>query len=190
MESMLKSLVASVCGAVIVAWAANAPANAQGDLSEKIAICAACHGQNGQPVNSTTPIIWGQQSNFLYKELHDYHSGERANDIMAPLVKSIDLKDLRGIANSFAAKPWPARQSPAAAGQEPEGIAMCKACHGQHFEGGAPAPRIAGQSYDYLIGAMDSFADGKRTNNLDMPGFMKALSESQRQAIAHYLAAL
>ena len=187
---MLKSLVASIFGAVLVAGAANAPANAQDDLAQKTAICGACHGQSGQPVNSTTPIIWGQQSNFLYKELHDYHSGERINDIMAPLVKSFDLKDLRGIANSFAAKPWPARQSPASSTPEPEGIAMCKACHGQHFEGGDPAPRIGGQSYDYLIGAMDGFADGKRTNNLDMPGFMRALSESQRQAIAHYLAAL
>jgi cytochrome c553 len=188
---MLKGLVASVFGIAVVAAAANTPANAQDDLAQKTTICAACHGQNGQPVNATTPIIWGQQSNFLYKELHDYHSGERANDIMAPLVKPFSLQDLRGIANNFAAKPWPARVSAAAApGQEPEGIAMCKACHGQHFEGGQPAPRIAGQSYEYLIGSMDSFADGKRTNNLDMPGFMRALTETQRQAIAHYLAAL
>jgi cytochrome c553 len=186
---MLKSLVVSVFGAVLVIGIAASGANAQDDLAQKTTICAACHGQSGQPVNGTTPIIWGQQSNFLYKELHDYHSGERSNDIMAPLVKAFSLQDLRGVANYFAAKPWPAQQS-TAAGAEPEGVAMCKACHGAHFEGGAPAPRIAGQSYDYLIGAMDSFADGKRTNNLDMPGFMKALSEAQRQAIAHYLAAL
>jgi cytochrome c553 len=187
---MLKSLVACVFGAMVIAGVANAPANAQDDLAQKTTICAACHGLNGQPVNATTPIIWGQQGNFLYKELHDYHSGERANDIMTPLVKPSSLQDLRGIANYFAAKPWPTHPTPAAAGQEPEGIAMCKACHGLHFEGGAPAPGIAGQSYEYLIGAMDSFADGKRTNNLDMPGFMRALSETQRQAIAHYLAAL
>jgi cytochrome c553 len=37
---------------------------------------------------------------------------------------------------------------------------------------------------------MNNFADGKRTNNLDMPGFMKALSESDREAIAHYLSAM
>ena len=29
-----------------------------------------------------------------------------------------------------------------------------------------------------------------RTNNLDMPGFMRALTDSQREAIAHYLAGL
>jgi cytochrome c553 len=37
---------------------------------------------------------------------------------------------------------------------------------------------------------MNAFADGQRTNTLDMPGFMKALSESDRYAIAKYLAGL
>jgi mono/diheme cytochrome c family protein len=37
---------------------------------------------------------------------------------------------------------------------------------------------------------MNSFADGHRTNNLDMPGFMKALTESERDAMGHYLAGL
>jgi mono/diheme cytochrome c family protein len=37
---------------------------------------------------------------------------------------------------------------------------------------------------------MRDFADGKRTNNGDMPGFMKALSEADRDAMARYLAGL
>jgi mono/diheme cytochrome c family protein len=37
---------------------------------------------------------------------------------------------------------------------------------------------------------MGDFADGTRTNNGDMPGFMKALSDSDRDAMAHYLAGL
>jgi cytochrome c553 len=53
-----------------------------------------------------------------------------------------------------------------------------------------PAPALAGQSYEYLRAAMNGFANGERTNNLDMPAFMKALTESQRDAIAHYLAGL
>jgi cytochrome c553 len=67
---------------------------------------------------------------------------------------------------------------------------MCKACHGQNFEGTQAGPRLAGQGYDYLVAAMDSFANAQRTNNLDMPGFMSALTQDQRQAIAHYLSAL
>jgi cytochrome c553 len=186
---MVRSLV-SVFGAVAIFAFAAASANAQDDLGEKTALCGACHGQSGEPVNGITPIIWGQQGNFLYKELHDYHSGERANPIMSPLAKNLSLDDLRAIANYFAAKTWPAHKDAAAAGPPPEGSAMCKACHGQNFEGGAPAPRLAGQGYQYLIGSMNAFADGQRTNNLDMPGFMKGLTESQREAIAHYLSAL
>jgi len=45
-------------------------------------------------------------------------------------------------------------------------------------------------SYEYLLASMNSFASGERTNNLDMPGFMKTLSVSQREAIARYLAGL
>ena len=37
---------------------------------------------------------------------------------------------------------------------------------------------------------MNAFANGTRTNNLDMPGFMKALTQSEREAIAKYLAGL
>ena len=37
---------------------------------------------------------------------------------------------------------------------------------------------------------MNGFADEKRTNNLDMPKMMKALTPGQREAIARYLSAL
>jgi cytochrome c553 len=37
---------------------------------------------------------------------------------------------------------------------------------------------------------MRSFANGERTNNLDMPQIMRALSDSDREAIARYLSSL
>jgi mono/diheme cytochrome c family protein len=37
---------------------------------------------------------------------------------------------------------------------------------------------------------MREFSTEERNNNLDMPKFMHALSESERDAIARYLAAL
>jgi cytochrome c553 len=187
---MVKGFFSALFGAVVVLTMAAAPTQAADDIASRLEICSACHGPNGTPTNLAAPVIWGQQENYLYKELHDYHSGERANAIMSPMVKPFSLDDLRKVAAYFAAKSWPATQSTAAAGPPPEGIAMCRACHGQNFEGGAPAPRLAGLSYDYLIGAMRSFADGKRTNNLDMPGFMRALTDDQREAIAHYLSSL
>jgi cytochrome c553 len=187
---MFRSLFSTAFASVLAAAILAVPAKAADDIASRLDICSACHGADGKPTNIATPIIWGQKENYLYKELHDFHSGERFNPIMSPMVKSFSLDDLRKVATYFAAKSWPEKQADAPAGSPPEGIAMCKACHGQNFEGGAPAPRLAGLSYDYLIGAMRSFADGKRTNNLDMPGFMKALTDNQREAIARYLSSL
>jgi cytochrome c553 len=186
---MQKSLAACVFGAFLVA-ASAAPASAADDIESRVVVCAGCHGQNGVPINSATPIISGQQANWLYKELHDYHSGDRANPFMASVAKMFTLPELRQVADYFAAKQWPAPEHAGNPGEAPKSAEMCKACHQPNFVGGQPAPRLAGLSYDYLLTSMNAFADGKRTNNLDMPGFMKALSESDREAIARYLSAL
>jgi cytochrome c553 len=178
--------------------AATLPAKADDDVAAKAQVCSTCHGQSGTPISATFPIIWGQQQNYLYKELHDYHSGDRANPVMGPLVQGKPLDELRALAVYLSAKPWPQKQTAstaaAAPAPPPEAIAakmqMCKACHQANFEGGAPAPRLAGLSYEYLASSMRAFANGQRTNNLDMPGFTKALTESERDAMAHYLAGL
>lgn len=189
-------VVASSVGAL--AFVA-APARADDDaVAAKAQVCGTCHGQNDTPISANFPIISGQQGNYLYKELHDFHSGDRKNPIMAPLVQGTSLDGLRALANYFAAKPWPGKQTASTATPSPAPpsdviaakIQTCKACHQANFEGGAPAPRLAGLSAEYLTSAMNAFADGQRTNNLDMPGFMKALSQSDREAIAKYLAGL
>jgi cytochrome c553 len=189
-------VVASTVGALA---SIAAPARADDDVvAAKAQACATCHGQNGTPISANFPIIWGQQGNYLYKELHDFHSGDRKNPIMAPLVQGTSLDDLRALANYLAAKPWPGKQTASTAAPSPAPpsdaiaakIQTCKACHQANFEGGAPAPRLAGLSAEYLTSAMNAFANGTRTNNLDMPGFMKALTQSDREAIAKYLAGL
>ena len=192
--------IACVVASTVGALAAIAvPARADDDaVAAKAQACATCHGQNGTPISANFPIISGQQGNYLYKELHDFHSGDRKNPIMAPLVQGTSLDELRALANYFAAKPWPGKQTASTAAPSPAPpsdaiaakIQTCKACHQANFEGGAPAPRLAGLSAEYLTSAMNAFANGQRTNNLDMPGFMKALTQGEREAIAKYLAGL
>ena len=132
----------------------------------------------------------GQQQSYLVKQLHDFRAGDRSNAIMASMAQTVKQEDLRKVAAYFAGKTWPAGHPASPAPAEPEGLAICKACHQPHFEGGAPAPRLAGLSYEYLASAMKAFADGTRTNNLDMPRFMSALTDAQRDAIARYLSQL
>jgi len=177
-----------LCVGVLGAGAAQAA----DDIEAKAQTCAACHGEAGMPTDpKIIPIIWGQQESYIVKQLHDYRSGDRDNAIMSPIAKDLAQEDLRKLARYFAAKQWPAQaQAAAAPATLPKGITQCQPCHQPKFEGGMPAPRLAGLSHDYLIAAMNGFADGSRTNNLDMPKFMQALSPGEREAIARYLAAL
>jgi cytochrome c553 len=174
----------------VLAAALIGPAGAADEVEAKLQPCNTCHGQEGKPINATTPIIWGQTTAFMTKQLHDFRSGDRASDIMAAFAKTLQQEELRPAAVYFTNKPWPANPAAAAPGAEPEGIAICKACHQQDFKGGLPAPRLAGQSYQYLINQMNQFADGRRTNNMDMIKLMQELSPPQRDTIAKYLAAL
>jgi cytochrome c553 len=190
---MFKSVVSTLFGAVAIVAVIAVPADAAEEVEAKLQVCGACHGQNGEPFDATIPIIWGQQQSYLVKQLHDYKSRDRDNPIMSPMADTIKQEELRKAAAYFASKSWPARHAAAvaaASASPPNGIAICRACHQQNFEGGPPAPRLAGLSYEYLVGAMRSFADDERTNNLDMPKLMKALTESEREAIARYLSGL
>jgi cytochrome c553 len=188
---MSKHLFSSIFGAAAIVAVGAVSATAADDIEAKAQVCSACHGQNGVPTDpKTIPIIWGQQLYYIDKQLHDYKSGDREHPIMSVIAKGLDQKELRPMAAYFSAKPWPAKQASAPAASPPNGIAQCQACHQPKFEGGPPAPRLAGLSYEYLIAAMNNFANDVRTNNGDMPQIMKALSQSQREAMAHYIAGL
>jgi cytochrome c553 len=188
---MFTRLFLAIFGAGIGFAVVAAPAYAADDIEAKVQTCAACHGQNGVPIEpKTIPVIWGQQQNYLVKQLHDYRSGDRDNPIMTPIAKGLAQDELRKIAAYFAAKSWPAQTVAAAPASPPNGIAQCQPCHQPNFAGGPPAPRLAGLSYEYLVASMRGFATDERTNNGDMPKFMHALTDSEREAMARYLSAL
>jgi cytochrome c553 len=188
---MFKKIFSAIFGAGVGFVVTVVPAYAADDIEAKAQVCGACHGQNGVPIDpKTTPVIWGQQQSYLVKQLHDYRSGDRDNPIMSPIAKGLAQEDLRKIAAYFAAKGWPTQNATAASTSPPVGVAQCRPCHQPNFEGGPPAPRLAGLSYEYLVAAMRSIAAGERTNNGDMPKFMQALTDSERDAIARYLSAL
>jgi cytochrome c553 len=194
---------AIVFGAAVLAVAIAAPAVATPALADdavpekikdKVQVCNSCHGAKGAPMSATTPVIWGQQQNYLVKQIHDYRAKDRNNPIMSAIAGGVTQEDTRPLAAYFAAQPWPATPGANPSAPPPDSIAaklgQCQACHQKNFEGGAPAPRLAGLSYQYLAASMKAFADGTRTNNLDMPKIMQALTETERDAMAKYLAGL
>src|SRR5258707_2406949 len=159
---MFKNRFSTIAGAVAFFAIVAVPANAQDAIEAKVQTCGACHGQNGVPLDpKTMPIIWGQQQSYLVKQLHDFRAGDRESPIMSAMAKGIAQEDLRKVAAYFAAKPWPpepAGAAPASAAPPEEKIGVCKACHQAKFEGGPPAPRLAGLSYEYLLAQMNNFA--------------------------------
>jgi cytochrome c553 len=188
--------VLCVLVAVAVVAAPAAPANAaEAQFGAKLLVCSACHGDNGVPKNATIPIIWGQQENYLVKQLHDFQNGARDFEVMSWMAKTLSPEETASAAADFAKKDWPARTVTAAAPSPPAGLALCQVCHQQNFFGGlavgdATAPRLAGQRYEYLVEAMRRFADGERTNNAEMVTIMKAISPPDREAMARYLSGL
>jgi cytochrome c553 len=187
---MLNHRLPTIFGTLAIVAALGAPAGAAEELESKLQICSSCHGENGQPIDATIPTIWGQTEYFIVKQLHDYKSGDRENLVMASFAKRLTQAELRPAAQYFSKKSWPARSAPVAAAPAPDGIAVCQICHQPNFAGGLPAPRLAGQSYEYLVEAMRTFAEGERTNNADMVKIMQELSSAQRDAIARYISSL
>jgi cytochrome c553 len=196
--------VSTAFGALIVLVALAAPTHAaertalvsQGiaptgerEYGAKLLVCGTCHGGKGVPQNPTIPVIWGQQESYLLKQLHDFESGDRAFEAMAWMASTLSQSEMASAAAYFAKKSWPAR-STAAAAAPPAIAAVCQVCHQQNFVGGVPAPRLAGQSYEYLVEAMRRYAEGERTNNADMANLMKALSPADRETMARYISGL
>jgi len=188
---MLTRFGSGILGMGISLAVAIAPAQGADEIEAKAQPCAACHGANGVPLDpKTVPVIWGQEQSYLMKQLRDFRNGDRRSAIMSPIAKELAEGDLRQLAAFFSGKTWPAQRAAAKPPAPPKGVAQCQACHQPGFQGGMPAPRLAGLSYEYLAAQSRAFASGQRTNNLDMPGFMQRLTAAERNAIARYLSAL
>jgi cytochrome c553 len=195
---MIINHFATVFAALVVLAAPIAPANAaeqtiapsgEREFGAKMLVCNTCHGAKGVPPNATIPVIWGQQENYLAKQLHDFQSGDRNFEAMAWMASTLSQSEMASAAAYFTNKSWPARSAGAAA-SPPALAAVCQVCHQQNFVGGLAGPRLAGQSQEYLVEAMRRFAEGERTNSADMMNLMKALSPADREAMARYISSL
>jgi cytochrome c553 len=198
---MINNHVPTVFGVLGVLAALAVPANAdeahpipgpstQAEFAAKLLVCNVCHGADGVPKNASIPVITGQQENYLVKQLHDFQSGTRNFEVMSWMATTLAPSELDLAAAYFAKKSWPARPTGAAAASPPAVAAVCQVCHQQNFVGGLPAPRLAGQSYEYLVEAMRRYAEGERTNNSDMMKMMQAISPAEREAMARYISGL
>ncbi len=182
---------ASVAAILLTAGAASAD-----DIAEKAAVCAACHGETGIPIDKSIPVLWGQNEGYIYIELRDMKKGVRKNEQMAPLVKEMSREDMLALAAYFAAKQWPNLQQPRAKQEEQthfESMATsagCVGCHQAGYVGAGTQPRLAGQTQTYLEKTMLDFRTGARANNSWMTDLLKTYSLADIAEMARVLAGL
>ena len=174
-----------------------------GDAGARSA-CITCHGLRGQGDGQTAPWLAGLPRGYLQKQLEDYASGLREDDIMRPIAKALNHRDRAAVAAYYAAMAAPSGvpPSPEAAalgerlyhhGDAARGLAACASCHGAAAQGDGPAnPPLAGQPSAYLEAQLRLWRQGRRRN--DPLGRMQQISEllspSEAAALASYVAAL
>ena len=69
---------------------------------EKIAVCTACHGENGISPAPNWPNLAGQHKDYLVHSIKQYRSGEREDAVMAGLVVNLSDRDIADIAAYYA----------------------------------------------------------------------------------------
>ncbi len=69
------------------------------------ATCAACHGQDGHPVNTAWPALAGQNATYLATALGAFRDGRRNNPFMSPVAKGLSDADIANLASHYAALP-------------------------------------------------------------------------------------
>ena len=106
------SLALSVLCLTTSAFASDAPKAAKPDAAageaKYTAMCAACHGADGNAGSPEYPKLAGQHPAYLAKQLAEFKSGKRANAIMSGMAAAMSDEDMKNVAawlSSQKAKP-------------------------------------------------------------------------------------
>jgi len=97
-------LVAAIAGASLVVSAAAGAAGDAAAGKSKSAVCAACHGADGNSANAMWPKLAGQHATYLVKQLKDFKSGARKDPMLAPMAKPLSDQDMENLAAYYASQ--------------------------------------------------------------------------------------
>lgn len=186
------------------------PVFAAGDANAgqaKSAICAACHGADGNSVVPNWPKIAGQHASYLERQLGLIKGGERPVPEMAGIVMGLSDQDMADFAAYFASQTSKAGLSDDAlratgeqlyrAGNSATNVPACMACHGPAGEGNplAAYPAVAGQHSVYTEKMLKGFRAGSMWGEDDasskiMTEVTLRLTDDEIKAVANYMQGL
>lgn len=204
MKSFAALLTASLFA--LSASAADAPAPAKPDLAKGSAsygaVCAACHGADGNSTVALQPTLAQQHPEYLLKQLVEFKSGARKDAIMQGFAATLSEQDARNIAWWLASqkeKPGFAKDKDTVlqgeriyrGGIADRQIPACAGCHSPNGAGiPSQYPRLSGQHAEYTAKQLTAFRDGARTNSTPMIDIAAKLNDREIKAVADYIAGL
>ncbi|HCU53537.1 MAG TPA: cytochrome c4 [Gammaproteobacteria bacterium] len=196
--SLVAFLALAVVGQTLQA-AGNAAAG-----KAKSAVCAGCHGPDGNSAAPNFPKIAGMDGAYIAKQLEDFKKGVRKDPMMAGMVAGLSRADMDNLGAYFASQ----KRNPGKAGGSAENIKTAEklyrggssamsipACMGCHGPAGAgiPAryPAVSGQHAAYSQKQLNDFKSGARSNDGGVMGPIAArLSDADIKAVSEYMAGL
>jgi cytochrome c553 len=170
----------------------------------KAAECFQCHASDGNSSKPANPKLAGQGAEYIYKQLMEFKSGERVNNIMNEQAAALSEQDMKDIALYYEA------QTPVSGtadetvvelgeaifrgGNAATGVPACMACHGPRGEGNPAAkfPRLAGQWSEYTESQLHAFRKAERANDAGqmMRNIAIKMTDAEIYAVSEYIAGL
>jgi cytochrome c553 len=166
------------------------------------AVCAACHGADGNSGTPAYPKLAHQHPEYLVKQLQEFKSGKRANAVMSGFAGALAGDDMKNIAY------WLTSQKPKAGfakdkelvtlgekiyrgGISDRQVPACAGCHSPNGAGiPSQYPRLSGQQSEYTAAQLVAFRDGVRKNSLPMSQVAAKMNDREIKAVADYIAGL
>ena len=170
----------------------------------KTALCAGCHGPDGNSLNAIWPRLAGQHASYLVKQLRDFKSGKRVDPTMQGMVAALTDEDMVNISAYYETQTPSAATFDAAllakgqdiyrGGITETSVAACMGCHSPSGSGNGPAayPVLKGQHPEYIAAQLQKFKDGSRANDAGkmMRNVANRMSEQEMKAVSAYVAGM
>jgi cytochrome c553 len=168
-----------------------------------VEVCVACHGETGVSAAPDFPHLAGQSGAAIYKQLHDYRTGSRSNQLMTEIAKALEEPAIADLAAYYAGQPK-RNPNPVTLAESPKSIVQlvelgdpnrnippCGACHRPGSGGPIETPILAEQGRAYIIQQLKMYASGERRN--DVYGRMRTiaskLTPAEMEGVAAYYSA-
>lgn len=161
--------------------------------AKRQALCASCHGTQGQSVVQGVPSLAAQPKLFLETQLVLMREGIRDVPAMKGMLDGLTDNELTAIAQYYSefVLPEPEKQRNDvlyAHGEKLSKEMRCAICHLPSFLGREQIPRLAGQREDFLLSSLQQFKNNQAMGrDSNMAASVQGVSDEDLRALSHYL---